>query len=505
MKLQDKIIGGTGILLIIFSLVYYSIQNIWEMINWITIILGIAGAGYAVFMYYKEREKAISTRNLQYGSNVLVQIIIVIAIIGLLAFVTTRQHLRSDWTENKLYSLSDQTEKVTAGLDREVNIIGFYRASDQDRPRDLLDEYAYRSGNIKYEFVDPDESPQIARQYQIKQYNTLVVESGTKKETIAELSEVNLTNAIVKVTREQDKVVYFLTGHGERSISDEGPEGYSQAVQAIKNENHLVREINLVRNIASGKTIPDSCTVLAIVSPKSNFFPGELDSIKAYLESGGKALILLDPEHPDDLAQFLTQFGVEVGNDMVVDVSGMGQLFGAGPGMPLVTGYDQSIPITKDFNVMTFFPLTCSVMPLEDKNGYTVKDLLKTSSNSYAEKTISREVSFDSGVDIEGPITIAALIDKTIGDKKTGLAVFGDSDFAKNGYWRNQGNADLFLNTVNYLAEEEDQISIRPKEFDDRRVTLTMADVKTIFYLVVIAIPLLVVVAGIVFYVKRGK
>ncbi len=505
MKLQDKIIGTLGIILFLFSLVYYSIQNVWEVLNWITLILGLTGMGLFLFMFYRNREKSISTRNLQYGSNAMIQILIVIAIVALLAFVTTRQHLRSDWTENKLYSLADQTEKIVAGLDKEVKVIGFYKKNDQERPKDLLDEYIYRSDNLSYEFVDPDEKPQITRQYQVKQYNTLVVECGTKKETITELTESNLTNAIMKVTREQDKVIYFLTGHGERSISDDGPEGYKMAVDAIKNENHLVRELNLVQNIARGTGVPDSCTVLAILSPKSNFFPGELDTIKSYLENGGKALILLDPERPDDIAGLMTEFGVAVGRDMVIDVSGMGQLFGAGPGMPLVSTYDQSITITKGFNVMTFYPLTASVMPMDEKNGYTVKEMLKTSGNSYAEKSIASEVSFDEGIDLPGPVTIAALIEKTTGDKKTSLVVFGDSDFAKNGYWKNQGNADLFLNSVNYLAEEEDLISIRPKEFDDRRVTLTAADVSTLFYLVVIAIPLLVIIAGVVFYIKRGK
>jgi len=505
MKIQDKIIGIIGMVLFLFSIVYYTIQNIWGVINWISLALGIIGIAVFLFIYFRNREKEISTRNLQYGSNALIQILIVIAIVALLAYVTTRQHLRSDWTANKLYSLADQTEKIITGLDKEVKIIGFFKTKDQDRPRDILDEYAYRSGNLTYEFVDPDEKPQIARQYQVKQYNMLVVECGTKKEVITELSESNLTNAIMKVTREQDKVIYFLTGHGERSISEDGPEGYKMATDAIKNENHLVREFNLVKNIAQGNGIPDSCTVLAILSPKSNFFPGELDTIKAYLENGGKALILLDPERPDDIAEFLNGFGVDVGRDMVIDVSGMGQLFGTGPGMPLVSSYDQDITITKGFNVMTFYPLTASVMPMEDKNGYIVKDLLKTGSNSYAEKSIASEVAFDEDVDIKGPITIATLIEKTVGDIKTSLVVFGDSDFAKNGYWKNQGNADLFLNTINYLAEEEDLISIRPKDFDDRRVTLTSANVTTIFYLVVIAIPLLIIMGGVVFYVKRGK
>jgi ABC-type uncharacterized transport system involved in gliding motility auxiliary subunit len=262
-----------------------------------------------------------------------------------------------------------------------------------------------------------------------------------------------------------------------------------------------------VRRIGSGGGIPDSCTVLAIVSPKSNFFPAEFDSIKKYLDAGGKAMIMLDPEHPSDIAEFISNYNVTVGNNMVVDASGVGQLFGAGPGMPLVASYDQSIPITQDFNIMTFYPYTVSVIPNEDKGGYDIKELLKTSKNSWAEtdfKTRS-SVSFDEDRDIAGPVSIAVVIEKKMGDDKMSLVIFGDSDFAKNGYWNNQGNSDLFLNTINYLAEEEDLISIRPKEIDDRRVTLTQADVKTLFYLVVIAIPVLVIISGVVLYIKRAK
>jgi ABC-type uncharacterized transport system involved in gliding motility auxiliary subunit len=506
MKNLNKIIGIVGAVLLLFSLVYYSIQNIWGVLNWISFILGLLGIVYFIFDFYKNREKEFSKRNLQYGSNVIIQIIIVIGIVSLLAFLTTRQHLRSDWTENKLYSLADQSEKLISGLDKEVKLIAFFKESEQKGAQDLLDEYAFNSDYISVEFVDPDEKPQIARQYQVKQYNSVVVESGVKKETIEELSEANLTNAILKVTRDIEKTVYFLTGHGERSINEDGIETYKQAAEAIKVENYLVKEINLVRNIAQGKGIPDSCTVLAIVRPISNFFPQELDSIKSFVDRGGKLLVMLDPGRNNDIADFLENYHVEVGNNMVVDASGMGQLFGAGPAMPLVTNYDKSITITQDFSVMTFYPQACSVIPMEDKGGYDIKEILKTGNNSWAETDFNtREVGFNEGNDIAGPVTIAVLVEKKVGDKKLGIVIYGDSDFAKNGYFKNQGNADLFLNTVNYLAEEEDLISIRPKEVDDRRVTLTQAEVTTIFYLVVIAIPILVIIAGIVFYIKRGK
>ena len=148
MKLIDKIFGITGIVLFLFSLVYYSIQNIWELLNWITIIPGLAGIGYFIFIYYKHRDKEFSKRSLQYGSNALVQILIVIGIVGFLAFISTRQHLRSDWTVNKLYSMADQTEKIATGLDKEVRIIAFYKTSEQRGAQDLLDEYV--SSTITY-------------------------------------------------------------------------------------------------------------------------------------------------------------------------------------------------------------------------------------------------------------------------------------------------------------------------------------------------------------------
>jgi hypothetical protein len=143
---------------------------------------------------------------------------------------------------------------------------------------------------------------------------------------------------------------------------------------------------------------------------------------------------------------------------------------------------------------------------MDEKGDYDIKEILKTSGDSWGEVDFaSREVSFNEERDLRGPVTIAALVEKTIGDEKLILAIYGDSDFASNGYWRNSGNANIFLNTINYLAEEEDLISIRPKDYDDRRVTLTQAEVKTIFYLVVIAIPIIVIIAGVVFYIRRGR
>ncbi len=501
MKKLDKFIGLGGVVLLLAAFIVFSITNIWNWLNWVLLVAGLAGSGYYLFFYYKNREKDVSKRSLKEGANTLVQVVVMLVIVAMLAFISTRQHFRKDLTKNNLYSLSDQTLKVLKGLDKDVEIIGFYKSAEQSAPKDLLDEYKYRASKLSYTLIDPDEKPDMTKRYDVKKYNTVVVEANGKREMVEKLSETNLTNAIIKVTRDRDKVIYFTTGHGEASIKDDTPQGFKQAADAIRKENYLVKEINLIR-----KSIPDSCTILAIISPKVAFMPGELDSVSSYLDKGGKLLLMVDPEHQDDIAEFISKYHVTLGKDMVIDASGVGQLFGAGPGMPLVTKYDQTHPITKGFNIMSFYPYASSLTPQSDKGGFKINELLKTSDNSWAEMEFAGgKVSFDEGKDKKGPITLAVVIEKTLAKGKEILAIFGDSDFARNGYFKNQGNSNLFLNTINYLAEDEDAISIRPKEIEDSRLTLTQADVKSLFYLVVIAIPLIVVILGVVIFFKRNR
>jgi len=249
MKKIDNIIGGLGLLLVVAALIWYSITRLWEIYHWIFLVLGLIGAGYFLYIYFSKRDKKISSRSFKQGSNILVQVLIFLAIVVMLAFITTRQHYRSDLTSNNLYSLSDQTEKLLNNLDRDVEIKAFFKPADQNRARDLLDEYSYRSGSLNFELIDPDEEPNRVKQYGVNAYNSLVVESGVKRELITELNETNITNAIIKVTREQDKAIYFLTGHGERSIGDDSPQGLKMATDAIKKENHLVQELNLASSV----------------------------------------------------------------------------------------------------------------------------------------------------------------------------------------------------------------------------------------------------------------
>ncbi|RMG62298.1 MAG: hypothetical protein D6715_12425 [Calditrichaeota bacterium] len=490
-----------GLLMILYSFVNFSLNQLWDWVSTVSLILGLVLAGVGVYHQRKYSRKQVDRRTLMYGGTSALSTLVFLGIITLLAFLTTRHHARADLTEKGLFSLAPQTKKVLKDLNKEVKIWAFYKQSDATMAQDLLDEYAFRSRYISYQIVDPNQKPQLARRYQITKYNTVVVESGGKRETIEELNESNLTNAIIKVTRELDKVVYFVTGHGEKDIESDKPDGYKFFADGIKKENYIVKTLNL----AESKSVPEDCSVLVIAGPQADFFPFELDSIKAYLEKGGKVMVLIDPMWKPGLVDLLKEYNIQVDDDIVVDNSGIGMLFGMGPEVPLVSRYEKH-ELFKDFNITTFYPVACSVRPLEeDRAKFTTEVLFRTSRNSWGEKDYQhREVTFNAGKDIKGPVSLAVLSTKTLdGGKKAQLLVVGDSDFASNAYIRNSGNYDLALNMVNWMAEEEDLITIRPREFDDRRVNLTQKQSKTVLYVSVFALPLMIILAGVVIYYRR--
>jgi len=455
-----------------------------------------------------------SKRSLKYGSNTFLLIVIVLAVVAMVNFLSAKHHQRFDVTEGKLYSLADQTISVLKGLKKEVKVLAFYREGTGQELRDRLREYDYRSDKFLFEFVDPDKNPEKAKMYDIRSYRTIVVQSGTKEEKIHEDTEKELTNAILKVTREGNKVIYFVEGHGENRTDDSGKEGYSYVKQGLEEANYDVKTVLLAQE---GK-VPEDCAILVVAGAQRAFLSNEIELIRTYIEQGGDAFFLFDPEVDTGLEELLKVWGIEVGRDVVVDVSGIGRLFGiGGVGVPIAGEYGAH-PITeKHKGIMTFYPLARSVsFEQGGREDVTGTELAKTSSSSWAESDLNvlkgAEARRDPG-EKRGPISLSVAV--TVEVKKEGaseeasekqqarLVVFGDSDFAKNRFFPQQGNGDLFLNSISWLAEEEELISIRPKTPGFNPITLTKAQGRNLFWLSVVLLPLAVLVAGTVVYVRR--
>ncbi len=450
-------------------------------------------------------------RYIKYTANSLVAIIAVLAIISFVNYIASKHRAKYDATEIDRFSLADQTIKVLEGLDRDVKALAFFQGRDL-RVDDLLRNYDYHSDHFTYEFIDPDKKPDTAKLYNIDKYGTIVLVAGDRDEKVEDNNEQGITNTLLKVTREEKKVVYFLTGHGERDLENIERTGYSTVNKIVEEQNYEVKTLNLARE----DSIPSDCSAIVIASPQTRPFDQELELIEGYLREGGSVLVMLDPGS-EALRGFLDGWGIAVGDDIIIDASGVGRIFGAGPTIPLISSYENH-PITKGFKVMTFFPEARSVEKKEEvPSGVRVTSLAKTTKSSWAETDPEGgKFELDEDEDKRGPVSIAAVATKTIdagdepapegetqGKETARLVVYGDSDFASNSYFHASGNSDLFLNTISWLLEDEELISIRPREREDRRLTLTAGQTKKVFYFSVVLMPLVIIGIGLVVWGRK--
>jgi len=441
-------------------------------------------------------------RSTRYGANSIVAIVLLLAIVTLVEATSYKHSKRWDLTENQRHSLSSQTIQLLQKLRTPVDAVAFYR-SDQPGKRvaeDLLKQYArYANGKFTWRVSDPDREPGLARRYGVEQYGTVVLETKTRSEKVNDAEEEKLTNGLLKLTREGKRVVYVVQGHGEHDLANTERPGLSEAKSALEKANYEVKPLVLARQ----GSVPADASVVIIPGPRNDFFAPELDALDAYIAKGGKVLVMVDPFQAAGMTGYLAKYGVELGDDLVVELNPIGRLFGIGPEVPIIQQYD-SHPITKDMGgVTTLFPLTRSLQPAKTPPpGVSVQVLAKTSPDSWGEtdrKALEQGQAKPDPQDPKGPLPVAVVSTKD----KDRIVVYGTSNLATNQFLNVQGNRDFFLNTVSWLAEEEDQISIRPKSVKQTPIFLTSQQAQAVFFLPVVVLPGLVAIGGIVAVVRR--
>lgn len=513
-------VGLAGFIFLVLSGLTWLLQMRFSSPAAFFAIVGFIAVLVYLIVDFKRILAQFSKRSVKYGANVTIMILIVLGIAIFVEAISSQHSVRFDLTRNQRYTLSDQTIKILKALEKDVHIIAFFSLDQVERElaRDLLQQYTRLSDHISYEFVDPDKQPGRAKSYDITSYGTIVLESGDTHENITESTEEALTNALVKVIRDEQKVVYFLQGHGERSLDDMGEFGYNQVKQAIEQENYVVKDLLLMQQQA----VPEDATVLIIAGPQKDLLPAEKESLSNYINSGGNVLFLLEPDQASGMTAFLQEYGIIVGDNMILDP--FSRVFGAGYDMPVASTYSQH-PITQNFNIATFFPVARSVQLAEQlPDGVNGVELAESSPQSWAETSQEElrqgTVEFHEGRDIAGPVPLAVVITRAVSQdaeqteqaqntvetpqpKKARMVVFGDSDFASNTYLGLSGNSDLFLNTVSWMAEEEDLIAIRPKDPETAPLMLTAGQGRFAFFLTVFFLPLVVIGTGMTVYMKR--
>lgn len=499
-----------GTALLISSYVLYVRQG--ELLRRGEILLIVGGAVIlgSIVLGLPNIQSYFSKRSSQLGTNTTILTLGVLAILVVLNYLGDAHHKRFDMTSEKLYTLSDQTKKIVAGLNKDVTIVRFAKTPNQGLD-DLMAEYKNLSPHVKFLNVDPQEKPEVAKEYGASHMGDVIAASGTRKETIeagasGEFAEQDITSAILKITRDKIKTICFVIGHGEKSLTDQQARGYSMVDQGLKKEGYNTNSVNLV----TSNGVPSDCDVLVVAGPLQSFFPQETAMITKYLDGGGRALIEEDPlsektQQDPKLEDVLQPWNINIGTNVVVDASGVGRLFGTGPAVPLVVDYGES-PITKNLQGgMTFFPLARTVSAADKSKADPQEvELLKTSARSFTIPNLDqKEVKFDPKTDTAGPLSLGVAATRKSGDKEERLVVIGDSDYAANQWVNLQHNGDLFFNTIDWLAQDENLISIRPKSVTNRRVTLTEGQWSALRWLDLFLLPGIVIFAGVYIWWKR--
>jgi ABC-type uncharacterized transport system involved in gliding motility auxiliary subunit len=411
------IIGWIGTVLVFGAVAIRMFYPDWNQYATYAAWAGLASVLIYMAGQWREVAEFYKGRGARFGTMSIVSILVFLGILVAVNYLGTRQNKRWDFTANQVYSLSDQTIKILKDLKEPVKVTVFERNDRMDIHKDRLEEFQYQTPKLTAEFIDPDKEPTRAGAAKVETLPTILFEFQGRTERVTSSNEQDLTNALIKVVTGKTRKVYFTQGHGEKDTASSDRGGFSSAVEAMKQDNLAVEQLVLIQQ----KTVPDDATIVAIAGPTTDFFQPEIDALNAYVNKGGKVMVMLDPllKGPAQplLTQFLTDWGIRAGGDVVLDASGMGQMLGTDASVPVAAQYPGH-PITEGFRVITAYPMARSMTPIEGgSNSHTAQPLVNTSPQSWSEADLESlstgkaqvEFNADKG-DKQGPITLAAAV-----------------------------------------------------------------------------------------------
>jgi ABC-type uncharacterized transport system involved in gliding motility auxiliary subunit len=436
-------------------------------------------------------------------------------IIGMLAWLSNQYVYQADWTTGARNTISDDTRKLLDDMEQPVSITAFVRDDDlvRSQVQDLVGSYQRFKDDIALEFINPDTTPERIRELGITSSSAIVIRYRDRSETIQTLSEQQLSNALLRLSRQDERWIAFLSGHGERIPSGETNHGMGIFSQELKRKGLNVQTINLAETV-----IPSNTNLLVLASPRVNLLPGELDILRDYVEQGKNLLWLMEPGDMHGLETLAEQLGITALPGMVVDANT--QMFGIeNPAFVVVSGYPRH-EITSAMTAVSVYP-EATALEINDTSTWKAIPLLSTLQRSWTElDELEDEIAFNPGTDERaGPLDIGVVLTRPLpsGNKvenqdETGattpeqrIVVIGDGDFLSNTYLGNAGNLGLGLNIVHWLSHDDAFIDIQIRSAPDTVLELGKISQAVIGLGFLIGLPLTLLLTGTVIWLRRRR
>lgn len=434
--------------------------------------------------------------------------LLLMTLIGLLTWLSTRYNLQTDWTANARKTLSETSQKVLQTLDGKVTVTAYATENKilRTQIRDFIARYTYYKTDLTLQFINPDLEPDTAQNLNIKVNGELIIKFDNRQENVRELTESAITNTLQRLVRTQQRWIVFLSGHGERSPLDQKNHDLGEFGLHLKSKGYKIH----MHNPATHSNIPDNTALFVIAGPRTAFLPGEMAEIHRYLNKGGNLLWLRDPGHhpsSDLLAKFL---GIRFLPGTVVDAKSQ-SLGITDPSFAVIADYPDH-PLTENFSSVTLFPIAGGI---EVKNTVRFEStpILLSSRNSWTETgSIKGQIAFDPNTtEKQGPIILGLALteDRLATDEnptqQQRIVVIADGDFLANTYLANGGNLNLGFKIIQWLTSDRNFISIPIKHAPDQGLELSHTAVVIIGLGFLIGLPMLLMATGTFIWMKRRK
>ncbi len=517
MKHLHRFLGPAGVVLLLFGLVSYALTFRFDVWTAIHVVGGALLLAAGILLNLAGFRRTVAARGTRERAQAVTAAVLFGGILATANVLAARHPWRYDATENRVHTLTDRTKALLLNLEVPVELLAFFEAGDPARGdlEDLLSRYAALGRHLTWRFVDAEREPQVADQLGVRRLGVVVARAG---ETTAQVSpegqggvnEGAITNVILKVTRPGPKVIYVLTGHGEPSPDDVNVQaGLGLLAEGLRAENFEVTSLLL----SAKPAVPDDAALVLLVGPAKPLIPHEREELRAYLARGGRLFLLLDPGQDPGLGDLLSDYRIDLGDDMIVDQQEI-PFLGARLGLDPIIEEFMPHPITRPFKERILLLQARSVDVRLDGGlpGVEAHSLAQTSTGAWAEHSY-RDMLATGRVardpeDRQGPISIAAAasIEPTPGGAGDGsdlakgegsrLVVVGDSDFVINGNLDAYFNQGLALNVVAWLAGRDELIAEGPRGLRPSRLNMTESDFRTLFRLGVLLLPESLLILG---------